>query len=124
MPGLYNETVQMLLEARHYFGAVWPHYEKRLTTLERLHFSSEMSRITMRLTCVMSWLSVQRAIAAGEMTREDAKREYPLDGDSLCLGCNIEGESLLPREMCRLLDRSLSLYERIHRLDHQIGLAE
>ncbi len=117
MPSLYNETINMLLAARHYFGTILPYHEPEMSSVEKLHFSSEMSRITMRLTYIMSWLSAQRAIAAGELSKEEAKRDYPLEGAALCLDSNIEGESILPFEMRQLLEKSLSLYERVYRLD-------
>jgi hypothetical protein len=42
---------------------------------------------------------------------------YPLDGEKICLDYNVSAEHLLPQPMNRLLEESLSLYERVYRLD-------
>lgn len=119
MPGLFNETVHLLLQARYYFENEGRMEEAALDLFYRPFFASEMSRITLRLSCVMAWLSVQKAVLAGQLTREEALLVYPLDGTEICLSSNISAEHILPPPMNYLLEQSLSLYERVHRLDGQ-----
>lgn len=117
MPSLFNQTIHLLLEARNYFEHEGKLAEAELDTFQRPQFATEMSRITLRLSCVMAWLSVQKAILAGQLSRDEALQMYPLDGEQICLDSNISAEHLLPKPMNRLLEESLSLYERVYRLE-------
>lgn len=119
MPSLFNQTIQLLMEARHYFESDGRIFELQLGEWHRHQFATEMSRITLRLSCVMAWLTVQKAVCAGKMSADEAHSQYPLDGTSLCLGSNIAAESVLPGEMNYLLEETRALYERVYRLDKQ-----
>lgn len=121
MPSLYQETVQLLLDARYYFENDGKILETRLEGFRKHQFAMEMSRITLRLSCVMAWLSVQRAICEGEITREEARRDYALDGIHICLDSDVTAEHMLPEAMNELLENSRMLYERIYRLEQQHG---
>ena len=57
MPNLYHETIQLLLEARHYFEGDGKRVEARLEGLQKHQFAMEMSRITLRLSCAIAWLT-------------------------------------------------------------------
>ena len=123
MPNLYHETIQLLLQARSYFEGEGQMVEASLQGLHKHHFSMEMSRITLRLSCAMAWLSVQKAICAGEISRAEARAEYPLEGQQICLSSDIAAEHILPRGMNELLENTQMLYERVYRLEQQaIGL--
>ena len=121
MPSLFNQTVTLLLESRHYFSTYGKQLEQQLSVMQRAQFSREMSRITIRLSSVMAWLAVQRAILTGELSQKQAQEEFQLDGEEYGLSSDIEAEHMLPDEMCRLLEESRSLYERVHRLHHLHG---
>ncbi len=117
MPSLFNQTVNLLLEAREYFEHEGKLHEAELQVMQRVLFATEMSRITLRLSCVMAWLSVQRAVCASQLTREEAAETYPLDGEEMCLASDVAAEHVLPRPMNYLLEESRMLYERVHRLN-------
>src|SRR3546814_12637811 len=77
---------------------------------DRMLASCEAMRLTSRLTQVMAWLLVQKAVHAGEMTREEARApQHRLGGQSVCgeVRPPVEG-SLRPR-LAELLERSLGL---------------
>lgn len=120
MPSLYDETVDLLLAARYYFGNLWPDYEPYLSVEERLHFASEMSRITMRLTSVMAWLTAQRAVASGDLDEDEARNLYRLHNENSCLFSNPEIEAILPIEMRTILEASRKLYLRVYRIESQL----
>src|SRR3546814_16360656 len=66
----------------------------------------------------MAWLLVQKAVHAGEMTREDARApEFRLAGKSVCAEAAPPVEGTLQPRLAELLERSLSLYLRVARLD-------
>jgi regulator of CtrA degradation len=79
-----------------------------------------MSRITLRLSSIMAWLMVQRAVFTGKIMAEDAASQYGLDFKEVCLVDNRMLHGVLPSYVCYLLDRSLELYERVYRLDGQV----
>ncbi len=117
LPGLYDETLMLLAEAHEYFYEARETEEPLLTERERIMYTSEMSRITMRLSCVMAWLLARKAVFIGKLTSAEANEEYRLDCRDVCLSQHIKAESILPEEMRELLDKSFELYQRIARLD-------
>ena len=48
---------------------------KELEPSDRMRLSLELSRVTRRITEIMAWLMVQRAIAAGEITAEEGAEQ-------------------------------------------------
>ena len=116
----YDETVELLVEARNYVAYRLRQEEGRMDRVIRLAISHESLRITARLTHVMAWLLTQKAVQAGEITSEQALGDdYAFDGGTICLGVNGDGYETLPAGLRSLLDRSLILYQRIQRLDVQ-----
>ncbi len=118
LPGLFEETAEMLLESHSYFnqledaGGDNDYYDMLLT--------NEMTRITMRLTSVMAWIMARKAVYNGQMTHQQAQEEYPLDGLEVCLQDTSAFYPVLPRYLNCLLDRSHQLYQRVQRLDEMI----
>ncbi len=115
LPSVFNETLALLFDAHHYF-------QHRPTAEESrgegtAFYASEMTRITMRLTSVMAWIMVRRAIHAGRLDAQKASRDYRLEGKALCHAHDAEVLAKLPNHMIYLSERSLSLYERVARLD-------
>jgi len=117
LPAIYNETLTLLASAHEYFSARAEPEQRAHDERERIMYASEMSRITVRLSSVMAWLMARKAVLAGKIGGEEARARYPLECRDVCLGQNIEAESLLPEEMTDLLDRSLELYLRVARLE-------
>lgn len=87
-----------------------------------LAYASESMRLTTRLMQVASWLLVQRAVAEGEITDGQAKREKervklaPQDR-----GVSEEQFEELPEAIRDLIGQSLRLHARIMHLDGLIG---
>jgi regulator of CtrA degradation len=117
LPGIYNETLKVLVDAHDYFHHHGEREQAQMDERERIMFTSEMSRITIRLSCVMAWLMARKAIFDGRITNEEAKQNYRLDCRDVCMNQHIEAESMLPGQMTELLDKSLELYQRVARLD-------
>ena len=116
----YEEALELAREARDYLGIQDSSERDELEPLTKLAASCEFMRLTTRLSHVIAWLLVQRAVQAGEITREEAvKPHHRLGGHKVCSG-NESAEGLPPR-LSALLERSLSLYERVARLDAMLG---
>lgn len=117
----YDEAMSLLLEARNYLTYGDARDRARLSPVQRLTVSCETMRLTSRLTQVMAWLLVQKAVHAGEMTEDQAASdEFRLSGHSVCTIVTVDVGQVIPMALRSLLDRSFSLYERVSRLDDQI----
>jgi hypothetical protein len=117
LPGVFNETLSLLFDAHHYFQSRGVEDQATIPELLKMSYSNEMTRVTMRLTSVMAWLMVRRAVYAGRIEEDKASDCYRLDGADVCLNHLPEVLSNMPYYLNYLSERSLQLYERIHRLD-------
>ncbi len=114
----YDEAKALLVEARDYMQVCEPNHRAGLAPLQSLKMIGEGLRLTTRLTEVMAWSLTQKAVQAGEITRDQAvEPRRRLGGQEICLGTgDLDGQNVPPR-LARLLARSLSLYQRVQRLD-------
>ena len=114
----YEEAVVLAIEARDYMARQKGVDRGGHEPFERMAMSAAALRVTARLTQVMAWLLVQKAVQAGEMTRADAASEpYCLSGQEVCLDEGPLPEEGLPPAFAQIEERSRRLYERIPRLD-------
>ena len=120
MPGIFNETMQLLNDAHEYFFLFGDDDQKRIAPDLKTLYSCEMSRITLRLSSIMAWIMVQRAVFSNKIPAEEAADRYGLDFQDVCMVDNRMLHGVLPSYLCYLLDSSYELYERVYRLDGQI----
>lgn len=114
----YDETLDMIVEARNYMTYMEPREYSRQKGLPDLRFSCEALRVTSRLTQVMAWLMMQRAVQHGEISAEEACQEcYRLSAREVCLDTDATQDVTLPVGLRSLLDRSYRLYQRVSRLE-------
>jgi len=120
--GTYDETMALLVEARNYiaYHDAMEH-RQQLPPHVRLQISYESMRVTSRLTQVMAWLLAQKAVHAGEITREEAAGdEWCLSGGEICTDPSGPDNTHLPSGLRSLLERSHNLYMRVSRLDEMV----
>lgn len=114
----YDEALDLTREARDYIAGRGAAERAKLSPGGKLAASCEEMRVTARLTQVMAWLLIQRAVHEGEITRaEAAAPEHRLAGQSACLADPVVPPEELPERLAELLERSRNLYERVQRLD-------
>ena len=114
----FKEGMAMVEETAAYLDGPGRAASKRLSRAAALAYAGESMRLTTRLMQVASWLLVQRAVAEGEMTIDEAgKEKYRLGAREICRGRRTENADLLPPKLLDLLERSMQLYERVERLD-------
>lgn len=119
----YDETLRLLVTARDYMAYAAPASRPGLAPVDRLRVNCEAMRVTARLSHIMAWLLAQKAVQAGEMTREQAAEAYALGDDDVCvLETEVEEEGL-PLGLRDLLARSRALYVRVSRLDELVRRA-
>lgn len=114
----FDEANDLLLEAREYVKFYAARDVQHLPPIERLKVSCEAMRVTARLTQIMAWLLMQKAIRAGEISKQDYLGEDSkiLVGGT-CLETSSQDDLAVPPRLRELLARSFSLYQRVQRLD-------
>lgn len=117
MPAVFNETLGLLFDAHHYFENYGEEEQLRLPQEFRVAYAGEMSRITMRLTSIMAWVMVRKAVYAGKLDNDTAAEKYRLDAQDICLEEVSQEIANLPFYIGDLAERSRALYERVWRLD-------
>jgi regulator of CtrA degradation len=84
--------------------------------------SFESLRLTVRMTQIMAWCLAQKAIFAGELTRDrETVEKFALGARELCLGGEEHAaDEDLHNSFRNLLERSRALYVRVMRLDEMM----
>ena len=114
----YDEAYDLLLEARSYVRHGARAEASGLSNQERLRFALESMRVTSRLGQIMAWLLTEKAVFAGELSRDEALVQNGSLGElDVCLDDRDELRAGLPPQLTSLMDRSLALYVRVARLD-------
>jgi len=115
---MFKDGMAMVEEAAAYLDGDGREHAKTLSRKGALAYAAESMRLTTRLMQVASWLLVQRAVARGEMTLEEARTQrYRLGAKELCYARPIEGADELPHPLADMISRSRRLYARVDRLD-------
>jgi regulator of CtrA degradation len=117
----YDETMGLLLSARHYVANFQVGEFSQVEPGERLHLNCEALRLTTRLAQILAWLLAQKALAAGEITREEAQGDvYRLGAHELCLADTDARVSANSKKLGLLMAQSRVLFGRVARLDRQL----
>lgn len=117
----YDETMDLMVEARNYMRFVERRERMRLGTHIGLRMSCEAMRVTSRLTQVMAWLMLQRAVHQGELSPEQSlAEECRLSGANVCLDESYSDDASLPNGLRSLMERSYRLYVRVARLEEMM----
>jgi len=120
-PGVFNETLALLFDAHGYFQDRGIEDQAAMAPQYRLLYANEMTRVTMRLTSIMAWLMVRKAVFFGRITEEDAQSNYRLEAKDECLIHDAAQMDLLPYYIGYLAERSHMLFERVVRLEEMLS---
>jgi len=113
-----DEAMALAREARNYIVYQDAVEAAKLDPAERLVVSCESMRVSARIGQIIAWLLVQKAVHAGELSRDAAAEEpYRLAGQKVCAANNLIANEKIPLRLAELLERSHSLYTRVERLD-------
>ncbi|MDJ0610810.1 MAG: DUF1465 family protein [Kiloniellales bacterium] len=125
LDGTFEEALSLTREARDYLAQQEGADRAKLAPEARLVASCETMRLTARLTQTMAWLLVQKAIHAGEMTREEALAPaHRLGGRKVCAVADPVAADYLPPRLAELLLASHALYTRVERLDGMLDAGD
>jgi len=114
----FDEANDLLVKARDYVKYQAPAEVEFLAPTDRLKISCESMRVTARLTQIIAWIMLQKAVQTGELSREETLSEgYRVLGGNTCLDTESETDTEVPPRLRELLVDSRKMYFRILRLD-------
>lgn len=118
---LFREGMGLVEATAAYLDGPGREESKSLPRMSALSYASESMRLTTRLMQLASWLLLQRAVAEGELTADQArlqKEKVRLANQASTL--TPEAAKDLPEPLMDLINQSLRLQERIIHLDQQM----
>ena len=119
---VFKEGMGLVEETANYLDGQGRADSKILDRSGAIAYATESMRLTTRLMQLASWLLLQRAIAAGELGSEEARKEKNrISLSDIGRGNDIPGAEQLPEGLTELVDRSLRLLDRIRTLDLMIS---
>lgn len=118
---LYNEGMALVEQAAEYLDGEGRADARRLSRVAATLYAAESMRLTTRLMQIASWLLLQRAANAGEMTRDQvASEKTKVRLDTASSNETAPGWSELPSAFRDIVTRSLSLQALVRRMDEQV----
>ena len=119
---VFKEGMSLVEETANYLDGPGRLDARVLERHGAIAYATESMRLTTRLMQLASWLLLQRAIGAGELTVEDARKEnHRISLNDIGRGHDLAGAEALPDALKALVDRSLALHLRIQKLDSMIS---
>ena len=114
----FKEGMGLVEETANYLDCEGRLDSRVLDRTGAIAYATESMRLTTRLMQMASWLLLQRALASGELTPNDASREkHRINLGEIGRGHEIQGAEQLPDGLKAMVERSLRLLERIKTLD-------
>ena len=114
----FKEGMGLVEETANYLDGEGRIDARALDRTGSIAYATESMRLTTRLMQMASWLLLQRALASGELTPNDASREkHRINLGEIGRGHEINGAEQLPDGLKAMVERSLRLLERIKTLD-------
>lgn len=102
---------ELLEETHNYIRWQAPLDVEGMSREDIFKVSCEAMRVTVRLTQIMGWLLLQKAIVDGEISREESFSDsFPLLQGKSCLESSGESDPHLPIRLRELLKKSREFY--------------
>jgi regulator of CtrA degradation len=120
--GIFKEGMGLVEETANYLDGPGRQDARLLDRTGAIAYATESMRLTTRLMQLASWLLLQRAVSAGEISIEDATREkHRINLTEIGAGHVLMGYEQIPSSLKDLVTRSLRLHERIQKLDQMLS---
>jgi regulator of CtrA degradation len=118
---VFKEGMSLVEETANYLDGPGRIDARVLDRHGAIAYATESMRLTTRLMQLASWLLLQRAIGAGELSVEDARKEnHRISLADIGRGHDLAGSESLPDALKDLVERSINLHSRILKLDTMI----
>ncbi len=120
---VFKEGMGLVEETANYLDGPGRQDARLLDRHGAIAYATESMRLTTRLMQLASWLLLQRAIAAGEMTADEARKEkHRISLSDIGRGNPLAGSEQLPEALKELVERSLRLHMRVQKLDAMLNV--
>ena len=120
---VFREGMGLVEETANYLDGLGRQDARLLDRHGAVAYATESMRLTTRLMQLASWLLLQRAIGAGEMTQDDVRKErHRISLSDIGRGKPLTGSEQLPPALCDIVERSLSLHQRILKFDAMLNM--
>jgi regulator of CtrA degradation len=118
---VFQEGMSLVEETANYLDGPGREDARGLDRHGAIAYATESMRLTTRLMQLASWLLLQRAVSAGELSREAALAEkHRINLAEIGPGHQLAGDAQLPEGLLGMIGRSLNLHQRILKLDAMI----
>ena len=122
---VFQEGMGLVEETASYLDGPGRQEVRALGRQGAIAYATESMRLTTRLMQLASWLLLQRAVSAGELTRDAAETEKQrINLGEIGAGHDLAGAERLPAGLKGLVERSLRLHERVVTLDAMVHEAQ
>lgn len=119
---VFQEGMSLVEETANYLDGPGRQDARALDRHGSIAYATESMRLTTRLMQLASWLLLQRAVSAGELSEDDAVKEKTrINLEEIGPGSEMSGGDQLPESLMDLVNRSLTLHQRVMRLDQMIN---
>ncbi len=119
---VFEEGMQLVEETADYLDGPGREQARTMSRDAAMTYATESMRLTTRLMQLASWLLLQRAVAAGELSEQDARKEQEgMDLSALPHATDAETLAAMPEELAALIQRGERLHARILKLDAMIS---
>lgn len=118
----FKEGMSLVEETANYLDGPGRRDAKALDRQGAIAYATESMRLTTRLMQLASWLLLQRAVSAGELAHDDARKEkHRISLADIGAGHALSGSDQLPAALKDIIARSLRLHARILKLDKMLN---
>lgn len=119
---VFREGMSLVEETANYLDGPGRQDARLLDRHGAVAYATESMRLTTRLMQLASWLLLQRAVGAGEMRQEEVLKErHRISLADIGRGNPLTGAEQLPPALLDIVERSLSLHQRILKFDAMLG---
>ena len=115
---VFREGMGLVEETANYLDGAGRQDARLLDRHGAIAYATESMRLTTRLMQLASWLLLQRAVSAGELGLEDARKEkHRISLSDIGAGQPLTGGDQVPEALRALIERSLRLHGRVIKFD-------
>lgn len=120
---VFQEGMGLVEETANYLDGPGRQDARLLDRHGAVAYATESMRLTTRLMQLASWLLLQRAIGAGEMSKDDVSKERRrITLADIGRGTALTGGDQLPKALLDIVERSLALHQRILKFDAMLAM--
>lgn len=120
---VFREGMGLVEETADYLDGPGRQDARLLDRHGAVAYATESMRLTTRLMQLASWLLLQRAVGAGEMDRDEVRKEkHRISLSDIGRGNPLNGTEQLPLALLDIVERSLLLHQRILKFDAMLGM--